>query len=217
MAPRLGHLLPDDASEIRVERAWRVVGSETKAIADAVYPWDPAVVKAIHEFDPNVEPLFCKAVYRSSTGGIRVFGWHAIGSLHRDPRYRVPSWAYRVMRPASGRIGLPATQFDLHLKDRRLPKGNGLPGGGAYLPFDWRVFALLRSMYVEWTARQVLDFNKRVQEDARRIAREKAEQRSEDAWKQDERIMRPHFENIDQHDIARLAEPPEPKLMVTVP
>jgi hypothetical protein len=214
---RLPHLLPDDADEVKITRAWRVIGSETKAVPDVVYPFDPAVIRAIHEFDPNIVPLFCKAIYRASTGEIRVFGWHTIGSFYRDPHYKIPSWAYRVMRPASGPIGIPVTKMNMHIKDKRARKGDGLPGMGAYLPCDWRVYVLLREMYAEWTAKQIMAFQKKVQDDARAKASAAAEEHAAYAVKHDERIMSQHFENIDDADLARLAEPPQPKPQVVVP
>jgi hypothetical protein len=193
---------PTPGSSVVPGRAWRIIHDSLTAVDDVLYPHDPAVLRAIHEFDPNVIPCFARVVYQAATGAVRVFGWHVIASHVWNRRYRVPKWVGRLMMPTTGSVLRP-TQIDLHLKDRELPKGQGLPGYGAFLPFDWRVHKLLRTMYREYTVQQFMQQQKDIA-DAKSAARIKADEEMEYRIKHTARSMGPHFENMDENDMRKL-------------
>lgn len=136
---------------------WRPVGAVVSAVPDVIYPWDPAVVRAIHEFDPNVIPLMVRREYRAATGGRLTFRCHAIGSHVWNRTEVAAPWTRSVLTPTwlVDPLRRP-TQMDLHLEDRTTRTGDGRPG--RYLPFDWRVYYALRANYQRLTAREVINY-----------------------------------------------------------
>jgi len=122
-----------------------------------MYPSDPAVVDAIHEFDPRVVPLTVIRVYRTPSGGRRAFRFHAIGSHVWNRTEMAAPWTRSVLTPTwLDDPMLRPTQMDLHLEDRTTRRGDGLPG--TFLPFDWRVYYGLRSMYQLMTVSELLAY-----------------------------------------------------------
>lgn len=192
-----------DAQE-RAERklAWKIIDTTVSAIPDAFYPHDPAVVRAIREFDKNVFPCFGKRIYQSNTGGIREFGFHMITSVVRDPHYRIPSWATKVLLPTTGPVIRP-THSDMHIIDGRARRGDGLPGIGAYLPFDWRVYRLLREMWQENTPRELARLREKV-ESTRQRDRDAAEERAEYQLRTNKNWLARKIANISQADLGEL-------------
>src|SRR5262245_10882368 len=139
--------------------AWRTLSVQVTAIPDPVYPADPAVIKAIHTFDPTVIPLWMRHVYQASTGEILVRGFHAFGVALWNPRLEPGAWTNRVLTPTTGRP-VHVTNIALELKDEpvKRPKGIGRALAARYLPFDWRWVNAMHSCYQEWTAKQVTDY-----------------------------------------------------------
>lgn len=180
-----------------------IVHTEVSCIPHVAYPWDPAVLRAIHEFDPRVIPVWVTRVYRAvDTGGELVLGRHAIASHVWNPRQPPDMNVYRALMPIRGGPQQRPTQLDLHITRR--PKGNGLCGD--YVPFGWEVYKLLRRTYDEWSAKErmrYVDEHGEVAQAAR--ARKKAEEEAAYAAKTDSRWLRKHLEQIDQNDLARIA------------
>jgi hypothetical protein len=58
---------------------WQFWAETVSACGSEAYPVDPAVVKAIREFEPDFCPLWVTTVYKAPSGGFKVFGRHAIG------------------------------------------------------------------------------------------------------------------------------------------
>lgn len=72
--------VPDAEFEIRKKGdVWAFVDETISAVGSELYPWNPEVVKAIREFEPDFCPLWVTSVYRSPAGSYKVFGRHAIG------------------------------------------------------------------------------------------------------------------------------------------
>jgi len=210
------HLSDDQLREWLMERyphlarsaepPWKFIHSQVTGVQDVLYPHDPAVIRAIHsEFDPRVVPLFVRRTYRSKSGGTRTFGFHCLGSYLWNPTMKPDRWTERVMKPAHGQA-FRVTQMDMHFEDRtkKVP-GLGLPG--AYLPFNWGVYAELRGRYQNWTAKQRVRYISENDEAARaRKRREAADRRTADIIKADGPMLKRRFDNIDKHDLARLAD-----------
>jgi hypothetical protein len=173
------------------------------AIPDVMYPADPAVLRAIREFDRNVTVVTVTRVYLAHSGERRVERRLAIASHLWNPRDEAPApWTRKILVPTWGPI-LQPNHMDMHLEDRTTRKGDGLPG--TFIPFDWRVHKALRAAYQEWTTAQKIRYveeNDRVAVARRnRIA---AERRVEERHHEDRRFLKNHMEKIDRHDAERI-------------
>lgn len=196
---------------------WRAIDAYVSAIQDAAYPVDWNVVRAIHEFDPNVMPLMVTKVYKAQTGEIRKFRFHAIASRRWNAGGEIPPWSRKVLTPTHFYMPQP-THMDMHLEDLTQKPGKGLPGG--YLPFGWGVFYGLREMYQEWTVEEKLQYMEEHGEEARtRKARESIEKDRETEVRNNKRAQE-HLRNIDKRDIenrvAKLLEAKKPQPRVVV-
>jgi hypothetical protein len=177
-----------------------------------MYPADPAVLRAIHEFDRNVIAVTVTRVYKASTGEERVERRLAIASHLWNPREAAPAaWTRRILVPTWGPIVHP-NHMDMHLENRSARKADGLPG--PLIPFDWRVYRALRAAYQDWTAKEKRKFIE--ENDRAAIARKNriaAERRVAERHEKDRAFLQGHVQNIDRHDMARLlkqATDPEP-------
>lgn len=185
-------------------RAYRTHWTTVSAIPDAVYPYDPAVVRAIREFDPNVIPLFVRRAYKATTGQVVVRGFHAFASHRWNPSGKPASWTNLVLMPTYSNAPRP-THMDLHLEDRNQRKGDGLPG--AYVPFDWRQYHGLRALYDEWTDKQKVTWLQQNDRAAQaRRAREKAQARVEERWARHGHELKGHLSRLDKTDAERLIQ-----------
>ena len=132
---------------------WRFLGEAYSCIPDAVYPWDPAVVRAIREFCPDVVPMTIRTVWKSSRldGEPRtmVLVRHSIARAIRDPI--CPIHRFHCEMPSTGVSGVRLTRpnyIELNWYDKEVrPWGFDLPG--EYLPFDWELYESLRLAYVD--------------------------------------------------------------------
>jgi hypothetical protein len=199
-------ILSDIEQDVHIPRSrrhvtWRPAGVVVTAIKDVMYPYDDAVVRAVRrEFDPAIIPVMVLRAYKSETGELRIHRVHAIAS-HQPLKEGVPAWSERVLMPMRGRARPRPTHMDLHLEDRADRKGDGLPG--VPLPFDWRVYYALRSLYQEWSAHEVARFERergRFAVAARQ--KEAADERTAYIYKQDRRWLHEKVTNI-------LTSPPE--------
>lgn len=211
---RLDHLIDAEyRAQVREEKkayltkrmrmnSWRPDFFRISAVPDVEYPYDPAVLRAIREFDPNTIPLTITRGFRAQTGEVRTFKFHVLSSHRWDPK-QAPSRACAfVIMPTWGNAPHP-THIDLHLENRELRPGNGLPGG--YIPFDWGVYYALRSSYQEWTAQELrtwLEQNDRAAQ--ARVRREQAEKRVNGAIDRDGARIMGHIRNFSREDAIRL-------------
>jgi hypothetical protein len=134
---------------------YRELSVEYSCIPDPLYPWDPAVLKAIWTFDPRVVPLWVRDVYLSpaDTGEpeVVVFGRHGIGITIDNPStqptpmpctmpsmpcqgvsFKAPSTVILVWH--SGLFGYTQQHVDLP---------------GEYMPFDMGLYHYLRASYLD--------------------------------------------------------------------
>lgn len=180
--------------------AWRPLGVRVSAVPDVCYPWDPAVLSAIHEFDPQVIPVMVLRAYRAQTGGVRIFRYHAIASFVWNSDHYPAPWTHQVMTSTHGDSVRP-THMDLHLEDRSSRRGDGLPG--KYLPFDWRLYQVLRSQYQRWTVSEVLQAIQRPYEEKQRQV-DKAGERTAHIVRRNESWLKQRMDNILAADPQKL-------------
>lgn len=188
-------------------KGYAAVATEISCIPDAVYPFDPDVLRAIHVFDPRVIPLWVRRVYRhSTTGGILVLGRHAIASHVWNPHASIDRNVYRALMPTYRASERP-TQVDFHHLGPRA--GQGLCG--PYLPFDGYVSWILRRTYDTWTAKERQAYIETHGEEARATkAKASAEAESEYIAKTDGPWLQKHIEQFDDQDARRIAAGPQP-------
>lgn len=118
-------------------RGYREVAVEYTAIPDAMYPWDPKVLRRIWAFRPDAVPLWVRWVFRTpedeeSPHDI-VFGRHALGLVGKGE----PQESFRVGMPTMPTQGIwfakPTALWFIH-EGSVDPEHRDLPG--SYLPFD---------------------------------------------------------------------------------
>lgn len=128
---------------------------------DVTYPWDPAVVRAIREFEPTMVPMTVRSVWQKADYGnldhnepliivrfgiarvvrdarIPIHNFQCGMPMHREPALRHDAHALAQVRPNWIELNNYAD------RDVR-PYGPDLPG--AFLPFDWELFNGLRIGY----------------------------------------------------------------------
>lgn len=183
-------------------KGYVTVATEVTCVPDVMYPFDPAVLRAIHVFDPRVVPLWVRRVYRHhSTGGIVILGRHAIGSHVWNPRNPIDRNVFRSLMPTYRALERP-TQVDFHHVGGKRP-GNGLCGD--YLPFDSFVSYILRKTYDTWTHAERLAYIEKHGEEAKAAkAKAAAEAESEYIVKSDGPWLQKHIEQFDDDDARRV-------------
>lgn len=110
-------------------------------VPDAVYPWDPKIMKRIREFAPDAVPMWVQWAFMTpqDTGNpvVEVFGRHALGRVIKGNRE--PLEGFRVLMPTMPAQGLhferPNAIWFIHQGPQGLhPEYKDIPGD--YLPFD---------------------------------------------------------------------------------
>lgn len=223
-AVRLGLVHPDEAREFlrkiglaQASQRPQMVAVSVQTFPHVLYPWDPAVVKAIHEFDPRVMPVWITRTFVLPTGGIVSFGRHGIASHVPavDRHAPIDPIFYKALTSVRGSAVRP-TQLDFHVEHRN--GFGGLPGD--YMPFDWRVYRILRSAYNEWSWKERKQYQDEHGEEARKKQeRAAAEEHAAYVAKTDEAWLNKHIAQFDDQDAARIAAgglPYEAKPMVEV-
>lgn len=210
-----GLIHPDQAREWLLELGLaqkiqrpRMVAVKVQTFPHVMYPFDPAVLRAIHEFDPRVIPVWIDRIFLTPTGGTLVVGRHGIAShVPAVSRHSpIDPIFYKALTGLHGSSERP-TQLDFHVEHRNGVRG--LPGG--YMPFDWRVYRILWSTYNEWTWREREDYRAEHGEEARKAAeRKKAEEHSDYVIQQDSAWLNRHVEQFDDDDAKRIAAGGEP-------
>jgi len=127
---------------------WLFDGILFSTVPDVQYPWDPAVLKFIREFDPEAIPIQIRYAYRwcnyHELGRIElpvVIMRHGIARYVRDPKF--PVWDFPCEMTSVGKsFHQPNQVRDIWQDNQIRPNGPDLPG--AYMPFDFPyAYALL--------------------------------------------------------------------------
>ena len=136
-----------------------LVAEEFSTIPDVRYPWDPAIVRAIREFCPDVVPLLIRSVWRWSNynewghlGEPLVIVRHGIARAISGSDLKIPAHQFYCQMPSGPGYGIKSRylpspnwmEVNWYDKEDR-PYGFDLPG--AYLPFDWEFYHCLRRAY----------------------------------------------------------------------
>lgn len=196
------------------------------------YEKDPAVTRAIREFDPGAVPIWRIQLW-TFPGSSRVeqVVHHGIARYYPVPRY--VRRHFHVEMPASDHSD-PPNFLDAILEDQAVEEyRRGGPGG--HLPWDWSVYRWCRWMYDRITAKSYLDFMRAKREKDEREYRamiedledrkkelepyllRKAESVSEHGWRQYLRLM----EEADRRRAAGLKplpfRDPKPFMLVRSP
>ena len=128
---------------------WQFWSETISACGSETYPVDPAVVKAIREFEPDFCPLWVTTVYLSPAGSFKVFGRHAIGidcksHVQEGKHHPVRVWtaSYGVNK---GRRPILVEEL-LQNEDEQLIPDLKVFG---YAPMDWGFYHKARRSWYE--------------------------------------------------------------------
>lgn len=116
---------------------WRKIGHKYHSTEHALYPWDPAVVQALQrDFDPTMEPLWVRNLYRRPNGKLIIFDRHVISVFDQrlegtglELTFGMLEWPYPRQRPNK--------VFDI-IEVGNNPLSKDLPGN--YGALDWGYF-----------------------------------------------------------------------------
>lgn len=207
IAAREGLLSNDTETPLGV----RLRGILPSLCENETYGWDRGVVKALRELDPLLVPVGVKYLFRTNAGADFSVYRHALARMlpstpegqHADPLMNVVIPA----SPASVNVRARHPMIWLHiLEGAPLP---GLPGVGAYQPFDWRLFYNSR----EETRTPAEEARDRIRAEAEYKAKADKAARSihDDSW--DEQFPRiDHFtKRMSVDDVKALGAPIEPE------
>jgi hypothetical protein len=202
---------------------WRLLEVEYTAIfSDGLDP-DPAVVRAIREFDPAYVPVLVRRVFKSPTGGVDAFGYHVIGRhiTHWAPGEE----AQQPVNLASTPVGWPyATGTVYAIRTWSLPwkKGswqfrNGFPE--IFLPHDmdlcrWMHAAHRQMFGVADGIKRQIKARMRAQAAEQEKEMEAAQARAKERLHDDKRELRDAVENElhwMEHPRQRPDDRPSPK------
>lgn len=152
--------------QVHTTPGWREIGQFFSLVEHPVYVKNPAVTKAIREFDPTIVPMGCCWVFdapSNDAGRFRteVFYRHALGRYKWDPWNPPPKFNVAVPPGYCGPVPnilervLDCGGREPNEKDADLP--------GPYEPWDWPLYYKLRFEYCE-SPREVIAGQKRVEE-----------------------------------------------------
>lgn len=134
---------------------WQFVDEVISACGSEAYPWDPAVIKALREIEPDACPLWVTSVYLSPAKTIHKFGRHAIGIDTKNHDQESSRPALRVWTASYGvNAGRRPIVVDSLLQDRKVRIVPELAVFG-YVPFGWQVVAEAKRS--AWERRHQLD------------------------------------------------------------
>lgn len=156
---------------------WRDLGMEFSCIPDPMYPWDPAVVKAIREFDPTFIPVWIRWVFMKpldEAGSYQtvVYGRHALGRVVKNPHGTLEP--FPVEMPSMPCQGIWFSRPNMIERFWMGPQQGELPG--CYLPFDWSLWKFCRESYLETSAKKL----KELTVDATKDTKERREAATQD-------------------------------------
>lgn len=146
-------LPPSVGIPIGERKGWRVLGIHYTCIPNSLYPWDPAVIRGIWEFEPTWVPMW--VVHEAINDGMDSpisFGNHAIGRVVDDPRMGTDYFTlggFSVSMPSMPCQGI-SFRRPSHL-ELLIPWWDRYPAlpFGPYYPFDWSVVRFLKEVHME--------------------------------------------------------------------
>jgi hypothetical protein len=131
-------------------------------VPDAIRPWDPNVLKAIQEIDPDFRPLWIKFVYEHPDGRIQIVGRHGVARRVSPSEVKSSKIPQKLLlrnvempqMPCQGVVfdDPKYEPVEWYLKDGT-KEG---PHPGSYLPFDYSFAAWLKENYVVLTAEEFI-------------------------------------------------------------
>ena len=128
---------------------WCFVAETISACGSEAYPVDPAIVKAIREFEPDFCPLWVTTTYRSPAGSYKVFGRHAIGI---DCKTHVQEGQHKPVRVWTATYGVNAGRRPILveelIQDEKVELIPELKVYG-YAPMDWGFYHKARKSWYE--------------------------------------------------------------------
>jgi hypothetical protein len=133
----------------RKSDVWQFWAETISAVGSETYPVDPAVVKAIREFEPDFCPLWVTTTYRSPAGGFRVFGRHAIGI---DCKNHFQEGKHRPMKVWGATYGVNAGRRPILVEELiENPDVQIIPDVKVfgYSPMDWGFYHKARRSWYE--------------------------------------------------------------------
>jgi len=145
----------------------RLADDRYTCVAPPGFEKDPAVTKAIHEFDPGAIPLWRVQLWRLPTGPEVIVVHHGIGRYFPVPRY-FRKRPLRVEMPLGARGPAPNALDKILEDDSTLQYKQGGPGD--YQPWDWSIYAWCRFQYDKTTLESWL---KRAERKAARLEHER--------------------------------------------
>lgn len=128
---------------------WEFWTETISACGSEMYPWDPAVVKAIREFEPDFCPLWVTTTYKAPSGGFKVFGRHAIGI---DTRSHIQEGKHHPVRVLTTCWGLNAGRRPIVVEELiQNPHEQVIPDLKVfgYAPLDWDFYYRAKASHYE--------------------------------------------------------------------
>jgi hypothetical protein len=157
---------------------WLVEAVEFQSFPDAVYPWDPTIVKYCQKIDPRLRPLWVKLVFKRPVDDSRgwewkVFGRHALGLKVDNPSTRDRE---KIPLLRGFRDGSPPNIVLEILEDNRPwmheEEQGDLPG--KYIKFDWFVLQGVRKLFVPYNVKADEPAKQALLDKREAVAKEKA-------------------------------------------
>jgi hypothetical protein len=183
-------------SEMRYETparapGWIFKGVSISCVPDAVYPWDPDVVRALREVDDAIVPVFVKYVfdppYDQAERQTVVLGRHGLALYRHHLRYVAEPFPLEM--PSFVGLGFRGLRFErpnrylVTLMEEINQPGTELPG--AYVPLNWSAVSWvqdgkIRARRIDQALRESREQN-RAAEAKRKADREDEHNRKQDS------------------------------------
>lgn len=195
---------------------WHMMIGETEYLGydSELYPFPRDIVRAIRELDPDFTPIRVRTVWRSPSGGTRVFEHHTLSFVTRDPKRKHQN--RRVLWPT----GPDATNYRrgtfgaLVVEDilRQEQTHDVLPGD--FRPIGWQDYHRIKAalkVNAESSAPDKWDspeqrWARGIQEDRERRQRKASEELSYRIDQEAGRLKKA-FESVEGSDISTLVVP----------
>lgn len=130
-----------------VAPGWHMLDESYSAIPHALYPFDPAVLRAIRVFCPDVIPITITTTWIKPDDDIYTpmkLVRHGLARAVRNPV--CPTHEFHCDMPASASRRAIPNYIEVNWYDKELRDfGHDLPGN--YLPFDWDFYYAMEKSY----------------------------------------------------------------------
>jgi hypothetical protein len=156
------------------EEVTRPIFRYIQAFEDCMYPWDPAVVKAVRAFDPRVVPLCSVSVYQHPDGSIEKYVRHCIALEQYPLEFKEPAFVNLLMPTSRASVNY-GRHPNVWLKGWSGPQSAEKVTPGDYWPFDWEVFNFLhvRFQTYDGNAKKVMAERYGAEDEAKKTELEK--------------------------------------------